>query len=48
MLTQRCGFSRVEKLGYTSGPWVLGRRVDNALAQWWPELFGELALAAYA
>ena len=47
MLIERCGFSRVDKLPYTVGDY-LGPRVDHALARLWPELFGEIAVAAWA
>ena len=48
MLTEQCGFARVEKLGYTCGHRLFGPRIDTKLARWWPELFSELALVAYA
>ena len=47
MLTERCGFARVEKLGYTCGHRLFGPRIDTKLARWWPELFSELAVVAY-
>jgi SAM-dependent methyltransferase len=47
MLVERCGFSRVEKVPYATGPRLLGRRADYALARAWPEMFGELGLVAW-
>ena len=48
LLTERCGFSRVEKVPYPSAPHPFGRQVSFRLACAWPELFGELAIVAYA
>lgn len=48
MLTERCGFSRVIKLGYPGGRRPLGLRVHGMLARSWPELFSELAVIAIA
>ena len=48
MLTERCGFSRVIKLGYPDGRIPFGKYVHNRLATIWPELFSELAIIAYA
>jgi 2-polyprenyl-3-methyl-5-hydroxy-6-metoxy-1,4-benzoquinol methylase len=48
MLTERCGFSRVVKLGYPAGRNPLGKHVHNYCATFWPELFSELAIIAYA
>ena len=47
MLVERCGFSRVEKVPYATGPRLLGRRADHALARAWPEMFGEIGLVAW-
>lgn len=47
MLTDYCGFARVEKLPYFTGRKLLGRRLDSALARLSPELFSELCVAAY-
>lgn len=47
MLTEYCGFSRVEKLPYFTGKKLFGRKIDSALARWSPELFSELNVAAY-
>lgn len=47
MLTRRCEFSRVEKLGYFHGRQYLGRRLCRTLAQGWPELFSDVVLIAY-
>jgi SAM-dependent methyltransferase len=51
MLLDRCGFSRVEKLGYFVGP--NGRRMythplGDFLVRVRPELFSEIVLVAYA
>jgi SAM-dependent methyltransferase len=47
LLTERCGYSRVERIGYhpggKPGPWV-----GNVLARRRPTLFSELCIAAYA
>lgn len=49
LLTERCGFSKVEKLGYDCGGRIpLGKSIHNQLALWKPELFSELAIIAYA
>jgi SAM-dependent methyltransferase len=51
MLIGRCGFSRVEKLGYFVGPngqRIVGHRLGYALARFWPGLFSEIVLIAYA
>jgi SAM-dependent methyltransferase len=48
MLTERCGFSEVVKLGYPAGRKPLGKYIHNVLATIWPELFSELAIIAYA
>jgi SAM-dependent methyltransferase len=47
MLTQRCGFSRVEPLAYASSR-LLGARLDHALASARPQLFSEVCLVAFA
>jgi SAM-dependent methyltransferase len=47
MLLERCGYSRVEKVPYATGPRLLGRRGDHALARAWPEMFGEIGLVAW-
>jgi SAM-dependent methyltransferase len=47
ILVERCGFSRVEKLGYVYGGQRLGGLPD-LLARSWPEMFGELAVVAFA
>ena len=47
MLTSRCGYSRVDKLGYPCGKLFLGRRLESALARLWPEVFSELVVVAY-
>jgi len=48
MLVERCGFTRVERLPYATGPALLGRRIGHALARLRPELFSELCVVAYA
>ena len=48
MLTERCGFSRVERVPYASAPHLLGRRGSYALARLAPTVFSEIALVAYA
>jgi SAM-dependent methyltransferase len=48
MLTERCGFARVQKLPYACGRLWLGARLESALARAWPEAFSELAVLAYA
>ncbi len=48
MLTERCGFSKVNKLGYPGGRIPLGKHAHNLFATMWPELFSELAMIAYA
>jgi ubiquinone/menaquinone biosynthesis C-methylase UbiE len=46
LLTERCGFTRVEKLSYYEGPRLVSRSCEAALARLWPELFSELCLVA--
>jgi len=51
MLIQRCGFSKVEKLGYFVGPngrRILGHTLGSVLSRTWPEFFSEIVVAAYA
>ena len=48
MLTERCNFTRIEKVGYPGGRTVFGTTVHGGLAWFWPEMFSELALVAYA
>jgi SAM-dependent methyltransferase len=48
MLTERCGYSRIEKVPYPGGRIPLGRFVHGRLAVAWPEMFSELALVAFA
>ncbi|MGH0028796.1 MAG: class I SAM-dependent methyltransferase [Myxococcota bacterium] len=48
MLTERCGFARVERVPYATGPRLLGARAGHWLARLRPELFSELAVLAYA
>lgn len=48
MLTQFCGFSRVEKLWYPIGRHPLGSPTHEALARAWPEMFSEVVVAAWA
>ncbi len=48
LLTERCGFSRVETLPYFTGGRLLGRTLDHQLARLGPGLFSEVCLVAYA
>jgi SAM-dependent methyltransferase len=51
MLIDRCGFSRVEKLGYFIGPngqRIFGHKFGDVLARLWPEMFSEIVLVTYA
>jgi SAM-dependent methyltransferase len=48
MLTLRCGFSRIERVPYATGPHPFGRRVTHTLARFAPGLFSEVCLVAYA
>ena len=48
MLTERCDFSKVVKIGYPGGKIPLGKHVHYCLSQVWPEMFSELAIFAYA
>ena len=51
MLVNRCGYSRVEKLGYfigRNGQRVFGHRLGDRLSRLWPEMFSELVIVAYA
>jgi SAM-dependent methyltransferase len=48
LLTQRCGYSRVEPLGYYLDGRPFGRRLGTRLARQRPTLFSELACLAYA
>ena len=47
MLTEYCGFSRVEKLGYWPGRKLFGERIDNRAARLWPEMFSDVILVGY-
>lgn len=50
MLIERCGFSRVEKLGYFVGPngqRMFGHKLGDFSVRLWPELFAEIVLVAY-
>lgn len=47
MLTQRCGFARVEKFGYFHGRQMFGKRLCRLAARGWPEMFSDLAINAY-
>ncbi|MHB0989119.1 MAG: class I SAM-dependent methyltransferase [Bellilinea sp.] len=48
MLTQRCGFSHVKKLGYPIANSVLERKILGFLAGINPGLFSELSILAFA
>jgi SAM-dependent methyltransferase len=48
LLTERCGFSRVQALPYFTGGRLLGRTGDHALARLCPGLFSEICLVAWA
>ena len=48
VLVERCGFSRTTPAPYVTAPYVLGRRIDSAVARWRPQLFAELCLVAQA
>ncbi len=51
MLLERCGFSRVEKLGYfvgRNGQSMFGHKIGDGLVRLWPELFSEIVVVAYA
>lgn len=48
MLAERCGFSRIDKLGYPCGKLMFGRQVESWLAPRWPEAFSELVVVAHA
>ena len=48
MLTDRCGFSGISKMGYSCGPNHFGHTLHDRLAQAWPEMFSELLLVAHA
>lgn len=47
MLTDWCGFSRTERLGYFNGPYRLPKPVGCRLARRWPTMFSEVALTAH-
>lgn len=47
MLTQFCGFSRVERLWYPIGGHPLGSSTHEALAKTWPAMFSEVVVAAW-
>jgi SAM-dependent methyltransferase len=47
LLKELCGYSRVEKLSYFSGPFYLGKKMGFYLSLLWPEMFSEIALVAY-
>ena len=46
MLTERCGFTHVDKIFYATGNLYLGARLETWLAKVWPEAFSELVLVA--
>lgn len=47
MLTEKCGYSKIETTGYACGYRLLGRRGDHLLARVWPKMFSDVALLAY-
>lgn len=47
MLTERCGYSHVIKLGYPDGRVLIDDNINNFLATNWPEMFSELVILAY-
>lgn len=47
LLLERCGYSRVERIGYHPGG-APGGKVGGPLARRWPTMFAELCIAAYA
>ena len=51
MLMTRCGFSKVENLGYFVGPngrRIFGHTLASVLSRAWPRLFSEIVVVAYA
>ena len=51
MLIERCGFSKVEKLGYFIGPngrRIPGHQIAGLFGRLWPEMFSEIVVVAYA
>lgn len=46
MLTERCGFSSVERVPYNNGHRLVTRRIDHSLAERWPTLFAEVCVIA--
>lgn len=47
MLIDRCGFARIDKVGYPCGKLLLGKRNESWLASVWPEAFSEVAIVAH-
>lgn len=48
MLLQRCGYSRIRKLGYPIASSKIGRHFWGFLARLHPDLFSELAIVSFA
>jgi 2-polyprenyl-3-methyl-5-hydroxy-6-metoxy-1,4-benzoquinol methylase len=47
MLIDRCGFSRIDKLGYPTGRLLFGKQLESVFAKAWPEAFSELVIIAH-
>lgn len=47
MLTERCGYSYVVKLGYPDGRVLIEDNINIFLATKWPEMFSELVVLVY-
>jgi SAM-dependent methyltransferase len=48
MLSQRCGFVKITKLGYANNSNRLGKYFSHFLSRVYPELFSEIAIIAHA
>ena len=48
MLTELCGFSRVERRGYFYGPPQMSPAIGAPLARMWPSMFSEISCVAFA
>jgi hypothetical protein len=47
MLTERCGYSHVVKLGYPDGRVLIEDNINIFIATKWPEMFSELVVLVY-